>query len=91
MSNQKNNPDTILLNSAPAGKVMHTVAASHWPSDCWFFMHRYELARDTGATKYYQCRRCRSRKAEQVSTVYQPIDWDWIKDERDIVIEPEAT
>ena len=41
-------------------------------------IHKYSVIRDTGKTKYLECRLCGNRKIEQVVGGYQPVDSKWL-------------
>lgn len=43
-----------------------------------FFWHKWELIKDTGATKYYECAKCQSRALRQECDGYQPVDTEWV-------------
>jgi hypothetical protein len=43
-----------------------------------FFWHRWKLAFGDSITMYSVCEKCKSRKAVQIDSVYQPVDWDWL-------------
>jgi hypothetical protein len=44
---------------------------------CEYGVHRWVFARGV-INKYYECKRCKKRKAKECLGVYQPIDIDWL-------------
>ena len=50
-----------------------------------FFWHRWRLVKDTGFTKYHECKDCSSRRAAQGDGVYQPVAWDWLLGKTDTI------
>ncbi len=44
------------------------------------FWHSWFLYKAYGETIYYKCHKCESRKAEQSDGIYQPVDWDFLKE-----------
>jgi len=46
--------------------------------ECWW--HKWEVVKDTGKHRYFECAKCGRRKVSQVFTGgYQPIDEMWLK------------
>lgn len=44
---------------------------------CWLW-HRWQLVKNTGATRYEQCKKCGARKATSTGTGYQPVNYQWV-------------
>lgn len=54
-------------------------------NECLFW-HRWELAKDTGFTRYYKCKDCAARHVRQPEgSIYQPIDTDWLTGKTDSI------
>ena len=51
-------------------------------NDACLFWHKWDAVKATPVTKYELCRKCRSKRIEQMSEGYQPIDFDFIQDQK---------
>ncbi len=50
-------------------------------SKCWFW-HKWKVVKDTGETQYIKCEKCKSKKIESKEGGYQPIDFEFLKEEK---------
>ncbi len=65
---------------------MLDVTVNQGSKSCWFW-HKWNVVAELEVTQYMICEKCHTRRIYQNSHSYQPVNWDWVEGETNVVNE----